>query len=167
MYETFFATYMASRRERNSLLCTGTMGLVRRRCLEEVGLWDETCVTEDAELSICLPGKGWKGVDDHRPYGAGLMPLEFDALKKHWRPLLGLASPVQYHLTLIQRLLVSGRRLPVSDRRRVVFLYAVAGHHDRPLHPGGASRLCCVAVRLVYSAASPPDQEPPNGLGTA
>ncbi|MBX5457955.1 MAG: glycosyltransferase [Thermogemmatispora sp.] len=123
MYAAFFATYLASRREPHSIMCTGTMGLVRRSSLEEVGLWDETCVTEDAELSIRLLGKGWKGVDDHRPYGAGLMPFEFDALKKqrfrwafgtmqllkkHWRPLLGLSSPGRYHLTLTQRLCYLG-----------------------------------------------------------
>ncbi|WP_376794428.1 MMPL family transporter [Thermogemmatispora sp.] len=119
MYETFFAMYMTSRRERNSLLCTGTMGLVRRSSLEQVGLWDETCVTEDAELSVRLLGKGWRGVYVHRCYGAGLMPFDFEALKrqrfrwafgtmqllkKHWRPLLGLSSPARYHLTLTQRL---------------------------------------------------------------
>ncbi len=123
MYETFFATYMTSRRESNGIICAGTMGLVRRSCLEQVGLWDEESVTEDAELSFRLLGKGWRGVYDHRSYGAGLMPFEFDALKKqrfrwafgtiqlllkHWKPLLGLSSPERLYLTPGQRLCYLG-----------------------------------------------------------
>jgi cellulose synthase/poly-beta-1,6-N-acetylglucosamine synthase-like glycosyltransferase len=123
MYETFFATYMTSRREMNGIICAGTMGIVRRSHLEQVGFWDEESVTEDAELSIRLLGRGRLGIYDHRSYGAGLMPFEFGALKrqrfrwafgtaqllkKHWRPLFGFPSKEGYRLTFGQRLCYYG-----------------------------------------------------------
>jgi cellulose synthase/poly-beta-1,6-N-acetylglucosamine synthase-like glycosyltransferase len=123
MYESFFATFMTSRRENNGIIFAGTMGLVRRSALEEVGLWDAESITEDAELSVRLLGRGWYGIYDHRCYGGGLMPFDFGSLKrqrfrwafgtihllkKHWRPLLGLRSREGYHLSLRQRLCFFG-----------------------------------------------------------
>ncbi|KRE60991.1 glycosyltransferase [Nostocoides sp. Soil756] len=51
-YDYFFAVSQPSRDERDAAIFGGTMGLVRRRALVEVGGWDERCVTEDAELSL-------------------------------------------------------------------------------------------------------------------
>ena len=119
MYEYFYRTYMISRRETNSVVCSGTMVLVRRHALDEIGLWDEVSITEDADLSLRLLSSGWRGIYDHRSYGAGLMPFNFGALKKqrfrwvfgmlqlfkrHWRILLGLRSKEGYGLKLKQRL---------------------------------------------------------------
>src|SRR4029434_3804592 len=68
-----------------------------------IGGWDEWCITEDAEASLRLLARGYEGVYVNRSYGWGLMPLEFDALKrqrfrwcfggiqilrKHWAALL-------------------------------------------------------------------------------
>jgi cellulose synthase/poly-beta-1,6-N-acetylglucosamine synthase-like glycosyltransferase len=118
LYEYFFALSMVSRRELRSVVCFGTMCLIRRSALLQVGGWDEASITEDVELSVRLLGRGWRGVYDHRSYGAGLMPLDFGALKKqrfrwafgtiqtlkkHWRLLLGLSEPSGYSLTLTQR----------------------------------------------------------------
>ncbi len=117
LYEYFFALSMVSRRELNSVVCFGSMCLVRRSALEKIGGWDEESITEDVELSIRLLGCGWRGIYDHRCYGAGLMPLDFGSLKKqrfrwafgmiqcfkkHWRLLLGFSDPSGYSLTFIQ-----------------------------------------------------------------
>jgi cellulose synthase/poly-beta-1,6-N-acetylglucosamine synthase-like glycosyltransferase len=118
-YDMAFLFQMASRAEWNAVCCTGTMLVLRRSCLEAIGGWDAHCIMEDLELSLRLLGRGWRGVYDHRVYGTGLLPFDFpslaaqrfrwtfgtlQALKKHWRVLLGFPVREQLHLTLVQRL---------------------------------------------------------------
>lgn len=65
--------------ERNSIIFGGTMGLIHRPVLDEVGRWDEWC-TQDAEISLRILAAGYQGVYVHRSYGEGIMPLTFDAV---------------------------------------------------------------------------------------
>lgn len=110
-YKYFFKLSMTSRNERNAIIFTGTMGLIRRDVLEQVGGWDEWCITEDAEISLKILNMGYESLYIDRTYGRGLMPLNFEGLKKqrfrwafggmqvlrmHWRKLLpfsGLVNP--------------------------------------------------------------------------
>ena len=41
-----------TRNERNAIIQHGTMTMVRKSALEEVGGWSEWCITEDAELGL-------------------------------------------------------------------------------------------------------------------
>jgi len=120
-YRYFFAISQPSRNERDGAIFAGTMGLIRRRALEEAGGWDEWCITEDAELSLRILRIGWSGLHVDQSFGKGIMPLTFEALKgqrfrwcfggiqilrEHWRSLLpGGDHPGQEenHLTLGQR----------------------------------------------------------------
>jgi cellulose synthase/poly-beta-1,6-N-acetylglucosamine synthase-like glycosyltransferase len=117
-YKYFFVTSMPSRHERNSIIFAGTMGLVRRSVLEEVGGWDEWCITEDAELSLRMLMAGHQGVFVPQSYGHGIMPLTFSALKsqrfrwcfggmqilrKHWRNLAPWNRDPDNKLTAAQR----------------------------------------------------------------
>ncbi len=81
-YRYFFRVSMAGRNEHNGIIFAGTMGLVRKDVLKDVGGWDEWCVTEDAELSLRILDKGYRGLYVDRTYGRGLMPLDYDWLKK-------------------------------------------------------------------------------------
>ncbi|WP_117212742.1 glycosyltransferase [Allorhizocola rhizosphaerae] len=102
-YSYFFHASMPSRNQRNSLIFAGTMGLMRRRSLEEQGGWAEWCITEDSETSLRLLKAGYTGVYIEQSMGRGIMPLTFSALKsqrfrwcfggiqivrKHWRDLM-------------------------------------------------------------------------------
>jgi hypothetical protein len=102
-YRYFFDVSMPSRNERNAIIFGGTMGLIRADALRRIGGWDEWCITEDAEASLRLLARGYQGLFVNRSYGRGLMPLDFDALKrqrfrwcfggiqilrKHWHALL-------------------------------------------------------------------------------
>ena len=102
-YQYFFAVSQPSRNERDGAIFAGTMGLIRRRALEQAGGWDEWCITEDAELSLRLLRNGWSGLHVDRSFGKGIMPLTFEALKgqrfrwcfggiqilrRHWRSML-------------------------------------------------------------------------------
>jgi cellulose synthase/poly-beta-1,6-N-acetylglucosamine synthase-like glycosyltransferase len=81
-FRYFFDITMPCRAHRNAIIFCGTMGLLRKSVLEEIGGWSETCITEDAEASLRMLGHGYRGVYDPRAYGAGMMPLDFDGLKK-------------------------------------------------------------------------------------
>jgi cellulose synthase/poly-beta-1,6-N-acetylglucosamine synthase-like glycosyltransferase len=80
-YKYFFAVSQPSRNERDGAIFAGTMGLIRRVALEELGGWDEWCITEDAEISIRLLRAGWSGMHVDESGGYGIMPLTFEALK--------------------------------------------------------------------------------------
>lgn len=102
-YLYFFKVSMASRNEHNGIIFAGTMGLIRKSVLQELGGWDEWCITEDAELSLRILDRGYDSVYVDVSYGRGLMPLNFEGLKKqrfrwafggmqilkaHWRSLM-------------------------------------------------------------------------------
>ncbi|MFW6136044.1 MAG: glycosyltransferase [Chloroflexota bacterium] len=81
-YKYFFDVSMESRNERNAIIFAGTMGLLRKSVLQEVGGWDEWCITEDAELSLRILKRGYRSIFVNQTYGRGLMPFTFEGLKK-------------------------------------------------------------------------------------
>ncbi len=119
-YKYFFEVSMPSRNEHNAIIFGGTMGLIRKSVLQEIGGWDEWCITEDAEASLRMLKRGHQSVYIHRTYGRGIMPLNFEGLKKqrfrwcfggvqilrkHWEALMPWAHRVDpaNWLTLAQR----------------------------------------------------------------
>jgi len=119
-YKYFFEVSMPSRNERNAVIFAGTMGLIRKSVLEEIGGWDEWCITEDAEASLRILKKGYKSLYINRAFGSGMMPINFEGLKKqrfrwcfggiqilkkHWEALMPWAHWVdpKNKLTLPQR----------------------------------------------------------------
>ncbi len=79
--------------EFNAANLVGTMCLVRRTMLEEVGGWAEWSLTEDDELSVRLLAKGYTGHVLADTFGKGLIPETFEGIKKQlfrW-----MAGPVQ------------------------------------------------------------------------
>jgi glycosyltransferase involved in cell wall biosynthesis len=117
-YSYFFAVSQPSRNERDGAIFAGTMGLIRRVALEQLGGWDEWCITEDAELSLRLLRAGWSGLHVDQSWGKGIMPLTFEALKgqryrwcfggiqilrMHWRSMLPGRETKENRLSLGQR----------------------------------------------------------------
>ncbi len=111
-YRYFFDLSMPSRNERNAIIFGGTMGLIRARALREIGGWDEWCITEDAEASLRLLSRGWQGRFVNETYGKGLMPLEFDALKRQrFRWCFGGIQILRKHWHMLSPLAWRGRPL--------------------------------------------------------
>ena len=117
-YRYFFEASMPSRDQRNSIIFGGTMGLVRRSVLEQIGGWSERCITEDAEASLRILKAGYTGVYRNEELGWGFLPLSFGALKRqmfrwcfggvqilreHGRSLLPWDRDPENHLTVAQR----------------------------------------------------------------
>lgn len=101
-YKGFFHIGMVTRNDRNAIIQHGTMTMVRRKVLEKVGGWDETCITEDAELGLKVFNAGYEAAYIEKSYGKGLIPDNFidyrkqrfrwaygamDIMRKHARPL--------------------------------------------------------------------------------
>jgi cellulose synthase/poly-beta-1,6-N-acetylglucosamine synthase-like glycosyltransferase len=117
-YKYFFAVSQPSRNEHDGAIFAGTMGLIRRVALDELGGWDEWCITEDAELSLRLLRAGWSGLHVDQSWGRGIMPLTFEALKgqryrwcfggiqllrMHWRSMMPGRQGRENHLSAGQR----------------------------------------------------------------
>jgi exo-beta-1,3-glucanase (GH17 family)/cellulose synthase/poly-beta-1,6-N-acetylglucosamine synthase-like glycosyltransferase len=114
-FDGFFRIGMHHRNERNAIIQHGTMTLVSKRALEQVGGWAEWCICEDAELGLRLMQAGHELRYVDAVLGRGLTPDGFGAfktqrfrwafgamqiLKRHWRALLlpgRLAAGQRYH----------------------------------------------------------------------
>ena len=97
-YRGFFRIGMVTRNERNAIIQHGTMTLVRRPVLEGVGGWDESCITEDAELGLRIFAAGGEAGYTPRSYGRGLMPDTFiDFKKQRFRWAYGAMQILKTH----------------------------------------------------------------------
>ncbi len=122
-YNGFFQIGMMHRNERNAIIQHGTMTLIRRRALEELGCWNEKCICEDAELGLRLMHAGLQAIYVNYPFGHGLTPDSFGGykrqrfrwaygavqiMKQYWRwmipgmerdraPGMGLTTGQQFH----------------------------------------------------------------------
>ncbi|MDR3514405.1 MAG: glycosyltransferase [Azospirillaceae bacterium] len=114
-YRAFFDSGMIERNEDDALICHGTMIMVRRTALEQVGGWSEWCIVEDTELGLKLLEQGWTIHYTKERLGAGITPDSFrdfrqqrdrwaygsvQIMKAHWRHLL----PNVPGLTVAQKL---------------------------------------------------------------
>lgn len=98
-YKYFFETSMPSRNQRNSIIFGGTMGLIRRSVIDELGGWSEWCITEDAEASLRMLRSGYSGLFLNESFGRGIMPLTFSALKRQrFRWAFGGIQILRMHL---------------------------------------------------------------------
>lgn len=139
-YAGFFHIGMVQRNERNAIIQHGTMTLIRKKALEQVGGWAEWCICEDAELGLRLFEHGYESVYLEYSLGRGLIPDSFSGyktqrfrwaygavqiLKRHWR---ALSEGVGYNgekLTRGQRYhFVSGWLPWFADAAHLVFVIA-------------------------------------------
>ncbi|CAK0747826.1 Cellulose synthase [Gammaproteobacteria bacterium] len=108
-YTGFFKIGMVQRNERNAIIQHGTMTLIRKSALIEVGSWSEWCICEDSELGLRLFEAGYESVYLEHTFGKGLSPDSFagykrqryrwaygamQILKGHWRNLLPGHGPL-------------------------------------------------------------------------
>lgn len=133
-YAGFFNIGMVQRNEYNAIIQHGTMTMIRKSALLEVGGWAEWCICEDSELGLRLYEAGHDSVYVKDSFGRGLMPDTFSGymtqrfrwvygamqiLKAHWRSFLpSKKSP----LTTAQRYYFVAGWLPwFSDALALVF----------------------------------------------
>ncbi len=98
-YRGFFHIGMVTRNERNAIIQHGTMTMVRRKVMDELGGWAEWCITEDSELGLRVFEKGLAATYIPKSYGRGLMPDTFvDFKKQRFRWAYGAVMIMRAHL---------------------------------------------------------------------
>jgi cellulose synthase/poly-beta-1,6-N-acetylglucosamine synthase-like glycosyltransferase len=112
----FYRVVQPVRARFQSLIFCGTMGVLRRSALEDAGGWSETCVTEDAELTIRLLARGWQGKYIPQVMGRGLAPDLMSAVRSQQRRWA--FGGIQ--MLRMNRKVLAGRGL--SRRQRLDFL---------------------------------------------
>ena len=97
-YRGFFHIGMVTRNERNAIIQHGTMTMVRRTNLEQVGGWSEHTITEDAELGFMIFAEGYKAIYTSKSYGKGVMPDSFfDYKTQRFRWAYGAMQILRQH----------------------------------------------------------------------
>jgi cellulose synthase/poly-beta-1,6-N-acetylglucosamine synthase-like glycosyltransferase len=135
-YAGFFNIGMVQRNEYNAIIQHGTMTMIRKSALIEVGRWSEWCICEDSELGLRLYEAGYDSVYVKDSFGKGLMPDTFSGymtqrfrwvygamqiIKAHWKSFL----PGSQKLTAAQKYYFIAGWLPwFSDALALVFTVA-------------------------------------------
>ncbi len=107
-YAGFFNIGMVQRNEYNAIIQHGTMTMIRKSALLEVGKWSEWCICEDSELGLRLYEAGYDSVYVKDSFGKGVMPDTMSGymtqryrwvygamqiIKAHWRSFLPAKNP--------------------------------------------------------------------------
>jgi exo-beta-1,3-glucanase (GH17 family)/cellulose synthase/poly-beta-1,6-N-acetylglucosamine synthase-like glycosyltransferase len=97
-YRGFFHIGMIERNEHNAIIQHGTMTLVSKPALEEVGGWAEWCITEDTELGLKLFEAGFEAAYIPQTMGAGLEPDTLEAfMSQRYRWVYGAMQIMKRH----------------------------------------------------------------------
>ena len=81
-YAGFFRIGMVHRNERDAIIEHGTMTLIRKKAMDQVGHWSEWCICEDAEMGLRLMEAGWQSAYCTEVFGRGLVPDSFAGYKR-------------------------------------------------------------------------------------
>lgn len=97
-YRGFFHIGMVERNEHNAIIQHGTMTVVTKDALEEVGGWSEWCITEDTELGLRLFEAGFAAAYIPQSMGAGLEPDTLEAfMSQRYRWVYGAMQMLKRH----------------------------------------------------------------------
>lgn len=134
-YAGFFNIGMVQRNEYNAIIQHGTMTMIRKSALIEVGRWAEWCICEDSELGLRLYEAGYDSVYVKDSFGRGVMPDTMSGymtqryrwvygamqiIKAHWQSFLPSKQP---KLTPAQRYYFIAGWLPwFSDALSLLFV---------------------------------------------
>jgi len=98
---------MVTRNERNAIIQHGTMTMVRRSVLEQVGRWGVSTITEDTELGLRIFEQGHEAVYIDQSYGHGLIPDTFTDYKNS--DIAGLMAPCKFCVNMLVSYWVPGQ----------------------------------------------------------
>ncbi|MCL7462533.1 glycosyltransferase [Pseudomonas sp. NW5] len=117
-YKGFFHIGMVTRNDRDAIIQHGTMTMIRRAVMSELG-WADWCITEDAELGLRVFEKGLSAAYSEQSYGRGLMPDTFiDFKKQRFRWAYGAMQIMKHHAAS----LFLGRGSELSRGQRYHFI---------------------------------------------
>ena len=101
-YAGFFDIGMCLRNEYDAIIQHGTMTLVRRSCMEEMGGWATWCITEDTELGLKIFEAGYQAHYIPQTMGSGLEPDTLEAfMSQRYRWVYGAMQIMRRHMSAI------------------------------------------------------------------
>lgn len=97
-YRYFFAVIMRMCHVLEAVSFMGTVGFIKRECLEKAGRWSDEVITEDSEMGLRINLKGFKGAYVDESVGKGLMPFTwFSCRQQRFRWAYGNAQTILKH----------------------------------------------------------------------
>lgn len=143
-YDHFFEVYMNMANHFNCVLSTGTVSIIRRQVLREVGGWSGSTITEDCELGLRMCQKGYRGVYVPKPLGKGLMPTDLESIKvqrERWvfgnmQTLYKFIRLPKSKLSFVQCLGITTQLTAWFNFLMIAMLAAISGAFGLLLSPG-------------------------------
>ncbi|MEI6145985.1 MAG: glycosyltransferase [Methylococcales bacterium] len=118
-YAGFFNIGMVQRNEYNAIIQHGTMTMIRKSALLEVGNWAEWCICEDSELGLRLYEAGYDSVYVKDSFGRGLMPDTMSGyMTQRFRWVYGAMQIIKGHW----RSFLPSRKSPLTAAQRYYFI---------------------------------------------
>jgi len=118
-YAGFFNIGMVQRNEYNAIIQHGTMTMIRKSALLEVGKWSEWCICEDSELGLRLYEAGYDSVYVKDSFGRGLMPDTFSGyMTQRFRWVYGAMQIIKAHWCSF----IPGKKSPLTSAQRYYFV---------------------------------------------
>ena len=97
-YRGFFHIGMVERNEHDAIIQHGTMTIVKKKVLENVGGWAPWCITEDTELGLKLFEAGYSAAYIPESMGKGLTPDTLAAfMSQRYRWVYGAMQIMKRH----------------------------------------------------------------------
>ncbi len=113
-YRGFFHIGMVERNEHDAIIQHGTMTIVRKHALEEVGGWSTWSITEDTELGLKLFEAGYSAAYINDSMGKGLIPDTLSAfMTQRYRWVYGAMQIMKRHARPI---FLGGKQLSWGQR---------------------------------------------------
>ncbi|GAA0536945.1 glycosyltransferase NdvB [Rhizomicrobium palustre] len=113
-YRGFFHIGMVERNESDAIIQHGTMTIVRRDKLDEVGGWATWCITEDTELGLRLFEAGYGAAYIPQSMGRGVIPDTLKAFQgQRYRWVYGAMQILKKHSKAIFQ---GGSKLSLAQR---------------------------------------------------
>jgi len=118
-YAGFFNIGMVQRNEYNAIIQHGTMTMIRKSALLEVGKWAEWCICEDSELGLRLYEAGYDSVYVKDSFGRGLMPDTMSGyMTQRFRWVYGAMQIIKGHW----RSFLPTKKSPLTAAQRYYFI---------------------------------------------
>lgn len=118
-YAGFFNIGMVQRNEYNAIIQHGTMTMIRKSALLEVGNWAEWCICEDSELGLRLYEAGYDSVYVKDSFGRGLMPDTMSGyMTQRYRWVYGAMQIIKAHW----RSFLPTKKSPLTSAQRYYFV---------------------------------------------
>ena len=118
-YAGFFNIGMMQRNEYNAIIQHGTMTMVRKSALLEVGKWSQWCICEDSELGLRLYEAGYDSVYCKDSFGKGLMPDTMSGyMTQRYRWVYGAMQIIKAHW----RSFIPSKKSPLTSAQRYYFV---------------------------------------------